>query len=62
MQILDALEHAEKRDAEEDELKMLADDIEDSFEDEEPGDTGFGAVLAVIMARDRDTLSSPPRE
>ena len=52
MQILDALEHAESEDAEEDELEDVMYDIEDSFEDEETGDTGFGAVLAVIMRRE----------
>ena len=52
MQILDALEHAESEDAEEDELEDVMYDIEESFEDEETGDTGFGAVLAVIMRRE----------
>ena len=59
MQILDDLEHAESEDAEEDELEDVMYDIEDSFEDEETGDTGFGAVLAVIMRRETGlTLSS----
>lgn len=52
MQILDDLEHAESEDAEEDELEDVMYDIEESFEDEETGDTGFGAVLAVIMRRE----------
>lgn len=52
MQILDGLKHAESEDAEEDELEDVMYDIEESFEDEETGDTGFGAVLAVIMRRE----------
>jgi len=52
MQIVNALEHAESEDAEDDELEDVMYDIEDSFEDEETGDTGFGAVLAVIMRRE----------
>ena len=47
-----SFEHAESEDAEEDELEDVMYDIEDSFEDEETGDTGFGAVLAVIMRRE----------
>ncbi len=51
MQILDALKRAESEDAEEDKLEDVMYDLE-SFEDEETGDTGFGAVLAVIMRRE----------
>ena len=52
LQILDALKHAESEDAEEGELEDVMYDIENSYEDEETGDVGFGAIVAVIMRRE----------
>ena len=52
MQILDAVRHAESEDAEKDELEEVMLDIENSYEDEESGETGFGAVISTVMRRE----------